>query len=288
MKRTLLILAALLSLPAMAEPHFIAERQEGLKLVQSAKHAEAAAFFVKLADTAAKPEQKGDALRHAAMATARNKQIDEALLLAQRIPLKPDADFAKVQIYLEARKWAEALKASEMLDAATWPDSLIYPTLMARARARSALGETAAAEDDALLAIKHTISLNNQATAWHLIAQNAQRTGKDGSKALEAYAEMIRIRPSGGALQRALSERARLLASLGKHDAALADLAELDKNTRNDPHWICTALMGYGEVHRDKGDKTKALQSFQQAAQVPGAPAVLLDEANKRLAEMNQ
>jgi tetratricopeptide (TPR) repeat protein len=158
---------------------------------------------------------------------------------------------------------------------------------MARARARSALGEMAAAESDALQAVKHTISLNNQASAWHLFAQNAQRAGNDSRKALEAYAEMIRLRPSGGGLQRALSERARLLSSLGKHDAALADLAELDKNTRNDPHWICTALMGYGEVHRAMGDKAKALQSFQQAAKVPGAPAVLLDEVKKRLAELN-
>ena len=284
---TALLLAPLTALPVLAEPQFIAERQEGLKLVQSGKHAEAAAFFVKLAETALKPEQKADALSHAALATARNKKIDEALVLAERIPLKPEFHFAKIQIFLEARKWAEVLKATEMLDAATWPDGLVYPTLMARARARSALGETAAAESDALLAIKHTISLNNQAAAWHLIAQNAQRTGKDGGKALEAYTEMIRIRPSGGALQRALSERARLLSSLGKHDAALADLAELDKNTRNDPHWICTALMGYGEVHRDMGDKARARQSFEQAAKVPGAPAVLIDEAKKRLEEMN-
>jgi hypothetical protein len=131
MKRTLIILAALLSLPAMAEPQFIAERQEGLKLVQSGKHVEAAAFFVKLAETAPKPEQKGDALRHAALATACNKQIDEALVLAERIPIKPESHFAKIQIYLEARKWAEVLKATEMLGAAKWPDGLVYPTLMA-------------------------------------------------------------------------------------------------------------------------------------------------------------
>ncbi len=105
--------------------------------MQSGKHAEAAAFFVNLADRALKPEQKGDALRHAALATARNKKIDEALLLADRIPTKPDSDFAKVQIFLEARKWSELLKATEMLDAATWPDNLIYPTLIARAHARS-------------------------------------------------------------------------------------------------------------------------------------------------------
>jgi tetratricopeptide (TPR) repeat protein len=286
MIRTIFCLFALTTLPAWAEPRFIAERQEGLKLVQGGKHAEAAAFFVKLAETAAKPEQKCDALRHAALATARDKQIEAALLLADRIPLKPDADFAKVQIFLEARKWTELLKATEMLDVATWPDSLIYPTLIARARARSALGEMAASEADAMQAIQHTISLNDQAAAWHLIAQNAQRSGKDGTKALEAYAEMIRLKPTGGSLQRALIERARLLSSLGKHDAALADLADLDKNSNNDPHWICTALMAYGEVHRDMGDKAKARLSFERAARVPGVPAVLLDEANKRLAEL--
>lgn len=286
MTRPLLILVTLLALPAWAEPQFITERQEGLKLMQSGKHVEAAAFFVKLAETAAKPEQKGDALRHAAIATARNKQLDAALLLADQIPLKPDADFTKVQIYQETRQWAELLQAAERLDANTWPDGLIYPTLMARARAHSALGEMTAAETDARLAMKHTLSLNNQAAAWHQIAQNAQRSGNESAKALEAYAEMIRLKPSGGSLQRALSERARLLSSLGKHDAALADLAELEKNTRNDPHWICTALMSYGDVYQDMGDKAKAHQSLEQAAKVPGAPTVLLDEVKRRLAEL--
>lgn len=281
-----LFLASLTALPVLAEPHFIAERQAGLKLVQSGKHAEAAAFFVKLADAAAKPEQKGDALSQAALATARNKQIEAALLLADQIPIKAESHFAKIQIYLEARKWTELLKTTELLDEATWPDSLIYPTLMARARAHSALGDMGAAESAALQAVKNTLSLNHQGSAWHLIAQNAQRVGKDGSKALEAYAEMIRLRPSGGGLQRALSERARLLSSLGRHEAALADLAELEKNTNKDPHWICTALMACGEVQRDMGDQAKARQSFENAAKVPGAPAALLDEVKKRLAEM--
>jgi tetratricopeptide (TPR) repeat protein len=284
--RTIHFLIVLFAQPAWAEPQFITQRQEGIKLMQGGKPAEAAASFVKLAETAAKPEQKADALRHAAIATARNKQIEEALLLADRIPLKPDAEFTKVQIYLEARQWPELLKAAESLDVDVWPDTLIYPTLMARARAHSVLGEMAAAEADAKEAMKHTISLNNQAAAWHLIAQNAQRSGTDATKALEAYAEMIRLQPGGGSLQRALSERAKLLSSQGRHEAALADLAELDKSTRNDPHWICTALMSYGDVYRDMGDKTKARQSLEQAAKVPGAPAILLDEVKKKLAEL--
>ncbi|MFM1918852.1 MAG: MalT-like region [Candidatus Hydrogenedentota bacterium] len=281
-----LCLTAFLAQPAGAEPAFIAGRQEGLALLQKGRHAEAAAFFVKLAESAAKPEQKADALRHAALATVRDKRFDEALLLAEQIPLKPESLFAKVQIYLEARKWAEVLQAAEMLDEATWPDGLIYDTFMARARAHSALGETAEAERDALASMKHTLSKNNLATAWHFIAQDAQRSGKGPDKALAAYAEIIRLQASGGGWQRALSERARLLSSLGKHEAALADLGELEKVTRNDPHWVCTALIGYGEVHRAMGDKAKARESLEKAAKVPGAPAVLVEEAKKRLEEI--
>ncbi len=85
--------------------------------------------------------------------------------------------------------------AAKNLDTAAWPDALIYPTLMARARAHSALGEIAVAETVAKEAIQHTISLNNQAVAWHLIAQNAQRSGQNQAKALDAYAEMIRLQP---------------------------------------------------------------------------------------------
>lgn len=283
-------LLAILGLPAWAEPHYIAERQQGLVLVQSGKHAEAAAFFVRLAGTARKPEQKADALRQAALATARDRRIEEALRLADQIPLPPESHFTKILIYQEARKWAELLKAAEPFDQEAWPDSLIYPTLMARARARSILGERAAAESDVLEAIRHTVSPVNQAAAWHQIAQMAQRDAPDNAKALRAYGEMIRIHTGGGGmLQRALSERARLLSSLGKHDAALADLAELEKNNPSrDPHWVCTALLGYGEVYRNMGDKARARQHFQEAARVPGASPALLDEVKKQLSELDQ
>ncbi len=104
-----------------------------------------------------------------------------------------------------------------------------------------------------------------------MIAQNARRSEKDGTKALAAYAEIIRLKPTGGSLQRALLERARLLSRSGS-TTRLWRTADLDKNTNNDPHWICTALMAYGEVHRDMGDKAKARLSFERAARVPGAP----------------
>jgi tetratricopeptide (TPR) repeat protein len=262
-------------------------RAEGMELLQSGKNAEAAEFFVALAETVRRPVQKADALRHAALAAARNQQIEEALLLADQIPLEPESLLAKIQVFQEARQWNHVEETAALLDTNTWPDKLIYPALMARARANFTLGQTEAAESHARLALEHTVSPTQQGATWHLIAQNAQRGGADSTKALDAYAEVIRLRAGGGSLQRALLERARLLSALGRHDEALADLAELEQNNNNDPHWISAALIGHGEVHRDMGNKERAREHFQQAAQVPDAPDALVEEANKRLAELD-
>ncbi len=101
MKQTIFCLIALIALPAWAEPHFIAERQEGLKLVQGGKHCRGCGIFREAgrAETARKPEQKADALRHAALATARNKDLEAALFWRTRFRSNRTPTLPKVQIY---------------------------------------------------------------------------------------------------------------------------------------------------------------------------------------------
>lgn len=287
-----LYLSAVAALMAASMPlfgNYPSARAEGLELLQSGKNAEAAEFFVALAETVRqrRPEQKADALRHAALATARNQQVEEALVLAEQIPLEPESLFAKIQIFEEARQWNDVAETAALLNTNTWPDKLIYPALMTRGRANSTLQRTEAADSDARLALDHTVSRIQRAAAWHLIAQNAQVGGADSKKALDAYAEAIRLRAGGGMLQRALWERARLLSSLGRHDEALSDLAELEQNNNNDPHWVSAVLIGHGEVHRNMGNQERAREHFQQAAQVPDAPDILVEEAKKQLAKLD-
>lgn len=256
-------------------------------MLQTGKNAEATEFFIALAEKVRRPEQKSDALRHAALAIGRHQQIEEALLLAGQIPIESESVFAKIQIFQEAQQWNDVVETAALLDTNTWPDRLIYPTLMARARANSTLQRPEDAESDARLALKHTVSPIQQAAVWHLMAQNAQRGNADSKKALDAYTEMIRLRAGGGMRQRALWERARLLSSLGRHDEALSDLAELEQNNNTDPHWVSATLIGRGEVHRNMGNQKKARELFQQAAQVPDAPDTLVEEAKKQLAKLD-
>ena len=262
------------------------ERTDGMKLVSEGQHKAAAEFFVQLAEKHANPVQQSDALTIAALATAKDGRPEEALKLAERIPVPTMAQFCKISLLEEARQWQTLVDAAEEIDLTTWPEMLIFPALMARAHARSALGQHDQAESDLRLALESAVSNLNQARSWYAMAQNAVAANAGPDKVLAAYAEMIRLRTSGGGmLQRGLQERALLLSGMGRHKEALADLAELDQNTNNDPHWVCAVQIAYGDVYRSMGETAKAKSSFEKAEAVANAPAAQIETARKRLAE---
>jgi len=259
-------------------------RTEGMELVSAGKNEAAAEFFVRLAESYPKPFQQSDALAIAALATAKAGRPEEAMKLADRIPEPEMAQLCKIKLLEETRQWQALL--DQEIDLKTWPENLIFPALMARARAHSALGQHEQAESDLRLALDATISNLNQARVWHSMAQNAQAANAGPDQVLAAYNELIRLATSGGGmLQRGLSERALLLSGMGRHKEALADLAELEQKTNNDPHWVCTVLIAYGDVYRSMGETAKAKSSFEKAAAVANAPAALTETARKRLAE---
>lgn len=279
---TLLLLA--MSLPLLG--NYPNARTEGLELVDAGKHEAAAEYFLQLAESTKKPIQKSDALTLAALATAKAGRPEEAMELAARIPEMEMAQACQIQLLEETRQWQALVECAAQIDPDAWPEKLLYPALMSRARAWTALGQHDQAESDLRLALNSVISNLNQARIWHALAQNAL-AGKVGpDRALAAYSELIGLQPSGGGmLQRGLHERAMLLSGMGRHEEALADLAELEQNTNNDPHWASMVLIAYGDVHRSMGELAKAKSNFEQALAIENAPAAHLETARQRLAE---
>jgi tetratricopeptide (TPR) repeat protein len=279
---TLVFLATSLSLMG----NYPTERAGGMELVDAGKHEAAAEYFLRLTESYPKPFQQSDALTIAALATAKAGRPKEAFELAARIPEPEMAELCKIKLLEETRQWQALVDSASGIDFKTWPDSLIFPALMARARARTALGQHDQAEADLRLALEATVSNLNQARVWYALAQNAQAANAGSDQVLAAYNELIRLTTSGGGmLQRGLSERALLLSGMGRHKEALADLAELEQRTNNDPHWVCTVLIAYGDVYRSMGETAKAKSSFEKAAAVANAPAAQIETARKRLAE---
>jgi tetratricopeptide (TPR) repeat protein len=277
---TLVFLAA--SLPLLA--NYPNARTEGMELVNAGKHEAAAEFFLRLAASHLDPVQQSDALTIAALATAKAGRPKEAMELGERIPEPAMGQFCKIILLEETRQWQPLVEME--IDIKTWPEKLILPALMTRAHARSALGQHDQAESDLRLALEAAISKLNQARVWHAMAQNAQAAGAGPEQVLAAYAELIRLRTSGGGmLQRGLQERALVLSGMGRQKEALADLAELEKNTNNDPHWVCAVLIAYGDVYRSTGETDKAKSNFEKAAAVANAPAAQIETARKRLTE---
>lgn len=260
-------------------------RTEGMNLVNAGQHEAAAKYFVQLAESTQNPVQQSDALTIAALATVKAGRPDEALELAGRIPEPAMGQFCKISLLSEGRQWQALVDNAAEIDFNTWPEKLISPALMTRARAHSALGQHDQAESDLQLALKSVISKLYQAQIWHALAQNAMAANNGPDQALAAYSELIGLRTSeGGMLQRGLQERALLLADLDRHQEALADLAELEQNNNNDPHWVCAGLIAYGDVYRSMGETAKAESSFEKASVVENAPATLIEIARQRLA----
>lgn len=257
-----------------------------MELVNAGKNEAAAEYFLKLAETTRNPIQQSDALTIAALATAKAGRPDEAMGLAAQIPELEMGQLCKIELLEESRQWQALVDIASEVDPNSWPEKLIFPALMASARARSALGQYDQAESDLRVALKSVISKLNQARVWYALAQNARAAKADPDQALAAYTELIDLRPSGGGmLQRGLHERAILLSGMGRHQEALADLAELEQNTNNDPHWASMVQIAYGDVYRSMGDAAKAKRSFENAAAVADAPAAQIETARKRLTE---
>lgn len=257
-----------------------------MKLVNAGQHEAAAEYFVQLTESTQNPVQQSDALTIAALATAKAGRPEEALELAERIPEPAMAQFCKIKLLEDARQWQALVDSAAEIDFNTWPEKLIFPALTARAHAHTVLGQHDQAESDLRLALESTISNRTRARVWHALAQNARAANAGPEQALAAYGELIRLRTSGGGmLQRGLQERALFLSGMGRHVEALADLAALEQNNNNDPHWVCAALIAYGDVYRNMGETAKAKNSFEKAAAVANAPAFLIETAQKRLAE---
>lgn len=278
---TLVFLAT--SLPLFA--NYPNARTEGMELVNAGQHEAAAEFFVRLAESHPKPFQKSDALALAAMATAKAGRPEEAMELAAQIPDPAVGQLCKIQLLEETSQWQALLESAQEIDFNAWPERLIFPALMARARAHTVLGQHDQAESDLRLALESTISNRTRARAWHALAQNARAANADAEEVLAAYGELIRLTASGGMLQRGLHERALFLSGMGRHKEALEDLAELEQKTNNDPHWVCIVQIAYGDVYRSMGETAKAKSSFEKAAAVANAPAAQIETAQKRLAE---
>jgi tetratricopeptide (TPR) repeat protein len=261
---------------------YILERNAAMELMTAGKNQEAAEAFIKSAEATTNDLQQADALTNAALCMQRLKRNEEATALVAKIRSVSIRESAELDLLKEARNWKGIMDKTKTKDLSAWPEKVIFQAYLARGQAETALGQHKDAEVDLLRAQEFTVSPNNKAISWALIAENAVRAKADSQKLLDIYAKICALKPSGGIHQRALVARAKLFLDTNQYEQALAEVAALEAMPSIQAQWLCTAQINYGDIYAKQGKVVEALACYKKALTIPTAAPETLKEAQTK------
>ena len=276
---TFLLISALIS---TLNAGYISERTAAMELMSAGKNQEAAEAFIKSAEATTNDLQQADALTNAALCLQRLKRNEEAMALVAKIRSVPLRESAELDLLKDARNWKGVMDKTKDKDLSTWPEKVIFQAYLARGQAESALGQYEDSDVDLLRAQDFTVSPNNKAISWAMIAENAMRTKADSQKLLDIYAKICALKPSGGMQQRALVARAKLFLDSNQYEQALAEVAALEAMPSVQAQWLCTAQIIYGDIYAKQGKVAEALACYKKASTMPKAAPETLKEAQTK------
>lgn len=265
--------------------NFPEDFQAAKKLSSSGKPAEAEEAFLALAGRNLSKRATDESLAQAASCAAMQKKYDKALEYAGRISDPAMNKACQVQVFRYQNRWDDILALSKGEDIESWPDALIYDTLLWRGRAFAARRDGANAEKDFLAAVRHTVLPDNKAVAYVSLGEVCHEVAKDDEKALQAYGEVMRLADPAPAYRAAAAvmARARILTAQGKGVEALAELDRMPTSRINDAYWLCSIQACYGEVLEGLGRNADALARYKAAAAYENVPQPLLDNVKKKM-----
>ena len=276
---TFLLISALLS---TLNAGYISERTAAMELMTAGKNQDAAEAFIKSAEATTNDLQQADALTNAALCLQRLKRNEEAMALVAKIRSVPLRESAELDLLKDARNWKGVMDKTKDKDLSTWPEKVIFQAYLARGQAESALGQYEDSDVDLLRAQDFTVSPNNKAISWAMIAENAVRTKADSQKLLDIYAKICALKPSGGMQQRALVARAKIFLDANQYDQALAEIAALEAMPSVQAQWLCTAQINYGDIYAKQGKVAEALACYKKASSMQKAAPETLKEAQTK------
>ena len=137
------------------------------------------------------------------------------------------------------------------------------------------------AEDNFRQAITKTTSDTEKAFAYLSLGELYTRLKTQNARALETYAEVYKLQAGATYLCRAAIASAKLLATEGKRDLALAELDRL-KGLTKQPHWTF-AQIGYAEVFTILGSESESKARYQAIIDSTNPPADQLKFAKERV-----
>ena len=285
MLRHLALLAVVLSSGVSLGADYIADREAAIELAGSGKLEEAQAAFIKMSEGDFTAFQKSDALEQAALCANRLKRYDQAMELAQQIPLEPVSKACQMTIMSSNRKWREVIDKFKDEDIDSWPDWVIGEASHTRGRAYYVTKDGKNAEKDLERAADYLMEDNSKGLALNALGDTYQHLLKDDEKAIAAYRRCYRTRNVYKKSHAAMAT-ASILRRQQKPDEALAELKKLDLDSISNAYWRGAMLCAYGETLASAGKKAEAIARYKEALALEGATSWAKKACEKALKEL--
>ncbi len=262
-------IACVLLLTGTALADYPADREEAMKLVRAGKHEQALAQLVALADAAADPLQKSDALSQASACAQALKQSQQAMDLAKQIPLPALSRLVQMRVLSGDRAYPALLAQFKDEDLSKWPEDQAGEAHYLRGLSYHKLRQGAAAEQELAQAVRLMGEGLTRSQAGLTRAENLQILLKDLDGARQAYAWLQQIEARrdrfGWLYFTAVIGEAGILRQQGQFDDALAVLNRVDVETRSPGYWTAQLRVAHAELLLARGQKEQARTMLRQA-----------------------
>jgi len=262
-------LAVVLAWTACASADYVADREAAVKLVEAKQYEKALDAFTKMAAGDVTDFQKSDALEQAAACAQRLKRCDQAMELAQQIPMEPMSKTSRMRLMMARRQRRELLAAFKDEDIARWPDTVIGQASYLRGRAYCVAKDGTRAEEDLKRAADYLMEDNAKGLALNALGDTYQHLLKDDARAVAAYRRTYKTRNIYKRCHAAMAV-ARIHSRQGKHDEALHELGRLGPDRVTIPYWRGLLLRAYGDVLAAAGRHADAIAKYREALQLEG------------------
>lgn len=270
MKHAISAAIILLCCIVAARGDYIAGRNAAEQLARAGESEKALRAYLDLAAGMVTPFQKSDALMQASLLANRLGRTDEAIEIAQGIPLEPQSKIAQMRILEHHRRWTEALQQFGEDDMASWPDHVKGEALYQRGLMYFFTKQGDRARQDLQQAIPYITEPNLKGLALNRLGDTWRTLLNDPDQALRSYQQVLDTPRTGYKACEAAMTMARIHLDRNDPSAAWQTLQRIDMTHVKFAMWRSRMLMSRAQVLSALGKTSEAIAEHQSALTIDG------------------
>lgn len=253
-----------------ARGDYIAGRNAAEQLARAGEGEKALRAYLDLAAGTVTPFQKSDALMQASLLANRLGRTDEAMEIAQSIPLEPQSKIARMRLMEYHRRWTEALQQFGEDDMTAWPDHVKGEALYLRGLMYFLTKQGERARQDLQQAIPYIAEPNLKGLALNRLGDTWRTLLNDTDQALRSYQQVLDTPRTGHKACEAAMAIARIQLERNDPSAAWQALQQINMTEIDFPFWRSRMLASRAQALIALGRINEAIAEHESALKING------------------